>query len=375
MKIKNVTVSFIRLPFKKPFVLAYTSYTDMPSIIVEIETDCGLIGFGEGVPDQHVTGETWQATYANIVHYLAPAVIGKNPFDIEQIHETMDQILYGMPTAKAAIDLACYDLMGKASGQPVYRLIGGRQHEHLVVPEILGIGTKEEMAAGAAAARDKGCTELKIKVGTDPDEDIQRIRAVRESAGPEMKIRVDANQGWGDAATTLKVLREVEDCDLGWIEQPVAADDLHALAEVRRKTTIPVMADEGVHGPVELRRIIELGSADLINIKLMKCGGLYPAQKLAAQAELAGIRCIVGSMIESAIATAAGAHFAFSRKGIIGNEMGGPILFGEDVAATEYRGEYLCLNDRPGWGLEVDPPTLDKLRIKKETVSGGGEPA
>ncbi|WP_431809299.1 mandelate racemase/muconate lactonizing enzyme family protein [Brevibacillus agri] len=307
MKIVSVELFATQLPLIRPFIVAYDEFRELPSIIVKLTTDTGLVGYGEGMPDPHVTGETFHSTYEMLAKDIAPLVIGKNPFHIENIHRLMAEAVCYAPSAKAAIDIACYDLMGKAAGQPVYNLLGGKAHDFLTMPFVVSILPPEEMARQAAQAVQDGYTCIKIKVGDDPAVDVKRISAVREAIGANIQLRVDANQGWRNVATTMRVLKQVEDCQLDWIEQPVLADDIIGLAEVRQKTFIPVMIDEGLHGDKEMREVIVRQAADLINIKLMKCGGLYPALKLVAQAEMAGMGCQVGSMVESCVATAAGA--------------------------------------------------------------------
>ncbi|WP_289140094.1 mandelate racemase/muconate lactonizing enzyme family protein [uncultured Brevibacillus sp.] len=369
MKMKSVTISLIRLPMKQPFSVAYDTYFDMPSIIVKIETDQGIAGFGEAVPDQHVTGETAESTFAILAHYLAPLLIGEHPFSIEKIHDLMDQTVYGNPSAKAAIDIACYDLMGKAFEQPLYNLLGGKYYPVLDVPHVVGIQEPEKMAQEASEAIKQGYSSLKIKVGTsNSKDDVERIRAVRRAVGESVQLRVDANQGWKNKAFALSVLKQVEDCQIDWIEQPVLADDIAALAEIRNQTSIPVMADEGLQGNKEMREIVAMQAADLINIKLMKCGGIYPALKLVSQAEMAGMGCIIGSMIESSVATAAGAHLATAKKQIIANEMAGPLIFSSDLSPLDYRGSKLYLSDRPGLGIDIDESVLKEILVRQETI-------
>ncbi len=368
MKITSVSISGIKLPLIRPFIVSYTTYYDMPTIIVKIETDTGLVGYGEATPDEHVTGETWESTYAVLHKKLAPAVLGADPFQIERIHEQMNAAIYGAPSAKAAIDIACYDLMGKASGQPVYNLLGGKYHDSLDVPFVISILAPDEMARQAAEAVEAGYKTIKVKVGTNAALDVERIRAVRQAIGKDVLMRVDANQGWKSRATSMFVLKQVEDCQMDWIEQPVLADDITALAEIRRQTHIPVMVDEGVHGDREMREVIVKQAADKLNIKLMKCGGLYPALKLVAQAEMAGIECMVGSMVESAVATAAGAHLSTAKRNIIANEMVGPLMFSRDVARMDYRNSQLHLDEKPGLGLEVDETVIHELAAMADQV-------
>lgn len=370
MKITSITLYGLRLPLIRPFIVAYETYEDMPTILIKMETDAGITGYGEATPDQHVTGETWEGAYSLLKHQLAPLVIGENPFQIERIHEKMAETVYGSPAAKAAIDIACYDIMGKATGQPVYNLLGGRYHEILPVPYVVSILEPAVMAQEALQAVRQGYSSIKIKVGSNPILDVERIHAVRKAIGKTVQLRVDANQGWKNRAVTMWVLEQVKECGIDWIEQPVIADDLTALAEIRRQSVIPIMADEGVHGDREMRETIVKQAADKLNIKLMKCGGIYPALKLVAQAEMAGIECQLGSMVESAVATAAGAHLSAAKKIICSNELVGPLMFSRDVAAFPYDGLCIRLSDRPGLGLEVQKEAVAALTRMTETIRG-----
>lgn len=363
MKIVSIETFAAQLPLVRPFIVAYDVYRELPSIIVKITTDTGIVGYGEGMPDSHVTGETFHSTYEMLIKDIAPLLIGENPFSIEKIHQIMSSAVKHATTAKAAIDIACYDIMGKATGQPVYNLLGGRVHDTLSVPCVISILEPDEMARQAAEAVQDGYTSIKIKVGDEPAVDVQRIRAVRQAIGQNVQLRVDANQGWRNAATTMRVLKQVEDCQLEWIEQPVLADDLIGLAEVRQKTCIPVMVDEGLHGDKEMREVIVRQAVDMINIKLMKCGGLYPALKLVAQAEMAGLLCQVGSMVESSVATAAGAHLSIAKRMIVSNEMVGPLMFARDVGSTDYHKNELIVSDRAGLGVDVDEESLREMSM------------
>ncbi|WP_103105538.1 mandelate racemase/muconate lactonizing enzyme family protein [Brevibacillus reuszeri] len=368
MKIVSVEVFATELPLVRPFIVAYDTFHKLPSIIVKMTTDTGIVGYGEGMPDPHVTGESFYSTYEMLSKDVAPLLIGENPFAIEKLHKIMAATVYHAPTAKAAIDIACYDIMGKATGQPVYNLLGGKMHASLSVPFVISILPPEEMASQAAQAVADGYTSIKIKVGDDPATDVKRIRAVREAIGENVQLRVDANQGWRNVATTMRVLKQVEDCEMEWIEQPVLADDIIGLAEVRQKTTIPVMIDEGLHGDKEMREVIMRQAADLINIKLMKCGGLYPACKLVAQAEIAGLGCQVGSMVESSIATAAGAHLSIAKSMIFSNEMVGPLMFSKDFGKLHYEKDQLMVTDRPGLGVDVDEVTVQELSTQSTLI-------
>lgn len=369
VKITEIEIYAIHLPLYEPFVISYASYDSMPSIIVKMTTDTGVVGYGEGVADDHVTGESWESTFAVLKNTLAPKLIGENPKNMEGIHEIMGAAIYGVPTAKAALDIACYDLVGKSLGVPVYDLLGGKYHQEFPITHVLSIGEPEKMANEAAEKVAAGYGSLKMKVGTEVAADVKRIEAVRARVGEDIAIRVDVNQGWKNAANTIQALGKLEHCALDWIEQPVLADDFDGMVEVKAKTSVPVMIDEGLRGIREMREIIAKQAAHKVNIKLMKCGGIYPATKLAHMAEMAGIECQVGSMVESSIASSAGFHVAFSKKVITSVELTGPLKFSKDVGNLHYDVPVIRLNDQPGLGIDIDEKILQALTIFSEKVS------
>ncbi|MFO1443316.1 dipeptide epimerase [Bacillus sp. Bva_UNVM-123] len=368
MKITSINLYVIHLPLHVPFIVSYQTYDYMPSVIVRIETDEGIIGYGEGVADEHVTGESAESVLQILKHTIGPVLIGQNPMEIEKIHELMDQSTYHAPTAKAAIDIACFDIIGKKLNQPVYQLIGGKYHQEFPITHVLSIAEPEKMAREARNMLEKGYRSFKMKVGTDVRKDVERISAVRAQVGEETAIRVDVNQGWKNSATTLVALNQLRDCHLDWIEQPVAADDIDGMVEIKAKTTIPLMIDEGLRGQREMLEIIQKRAAHKVNIKLMKCGGIYPAVKLAHQAELAGIECQIGSMVESSIGSAAGFHVAFSKKIITSVELTGPLKFSKDVGNLHYDVPFIRLTEKPGLGIDVNEEVLRELTIAEELV-------
>lgn len=368
MHITRIDLYTIQLPLIQPFTVSYANYPSMPSIIVKMTTDDGRIGYGEGVADEHVTGETWESTFHVLKATLAPAVLGEDPMNIERIHDLMDQAVYAVPTAKAALDIACYDLVGKALGVPIYALLGGRYHEKFPVTHVLSMNPPEQMAEEALTKVRQGYQSFKIKVGSDPELDIRRVQAIRQAIGDDVAIRVDANQGWRSSTSALQVIESLRSCHIEWIEQPVTADDREALLEVKQRSAIPIMIDEGLHGMNEMREVITKRLADRINIKLMKCGGIYTANKLATIAEMVGIDCQIGSMVESSIASAAGFHVAFSKKIIRSVELTGPLKFRTDIGDLHYDIPYIRLTSRAGLGITVNEQTLRDLTVDTETV-------
>lgn len=363
MKIEKVEIFGLTMDLIKPFIISYNRFYDMPVILVRMEMEAGHVGWGESVPDPYVTGETWESTLEIVKHELAPLVIDESPFNLNRIHQKMNAKVYHVPAAKAAIDLALYDLAGNILNQPVYRLIGGQAHPHLDIPNVISILPPEEMAKEAAELVKKGLRHVKIKVGTDAETDIERIRQVRQALPEEIKLRVDANQGW-TVTEAVYVIKQTRDCQVEWYEQPTKAGDHQAMAEVRNATHAHIMADESIHEAADLIELNKYRGADSINIKLMKTGGIYPALKLAGLAESLGLTCQVGSMVETAVGTMAGAHLSLSQHVIRSNEMVGPMMFKEDVAETAYRDGKIIVGDQPGFGINVNEEYVKNRTVK-----------
>ena len=311
--IQKIEIYPVTLAYREPFRIAPGASTESHNVVVKIVTDYGVYGWGESSPSKWVTGETVE-TVLKTLDKIAPKLIGMCPLRIEQNVELMDNLVAGNPAAKAAIDIALHDIFGKTVRKELYRMLGGYRTE--VLTDItLGIKSPKEMAKDAVKAVKKGFKALKVKVGVNPEEDIERIRLIREAVGKKVDIRIDANQGW-TPKQAIEVLNKIEKFNIQFAEQPVPAEDLKGLIEVKRNSPIPIMADESVHSPEDALRLIRAEAVDLINIKLMKSGGIHKAKKIAAIAEAAGIPCMIGCMGESEIGIAAGAHLAAAVKNI-----------------------------------------------------------
>ncbi|NHV99989.1 MAG: dipeptide epimerase [Thaumarchaeota archaeon] len=307
MGIERVEVYSVTLRYFEPFRIAPGSSEKSRNIVVRIVTDYGVEGWGEASPSKRVTGETVE-TVLEVLSRIAPRLIGMCPLRVEQNVEMMDRVVEGNPAAKAAIDTALHDILGKTAGKPLFMLLGGFRTQ-VLTDFTLSIKTPREMAADAVKAVEKGFRALKVKVGVNPSEDVERIRMVREAVGEGVEIRVDANEGWSPDQA-VEVLNRVEKFRIRFVEQPVPAHDVKGLARVRRDSPIPVMADESVHSPSDALRLIREEAVDMINIKLAKSGGILKARKISDVAEAAGVSCMVGCMSESEIGIAAGAHLA-----------------------------------------------------------------
>lgn len=372
MRIVKAVIHHIELPLREPFVISYARWDAMPSVVVELHTDDGLVGWGEGVPDEFVTGETAGAAVEVLEHVLLPEVLsaGARPADLQQLHATMDSRIGGNPSAKAALDLAFHDLLGQQAGMPVCDLLGGRDDVALSYPHVVSIGEPEDMSAQAQQGIDRGYAAIKIKVGSgDARADVRRIRSVCETVGGRVPVRVDVNQGWRSPAVAVEALRELGGLGIAWVEEPIAMGDVEGLAEVRRRSPVPVMADETCQGPASLLRIVQARAADLVNIKLMKTGGLHKAAQMAGIAEAAGLTVQIGSMVESSVASAAGYHLAAARRVIVSTELTGPLLFSQDVGDLSYTPPTVRLPDSPGLGVTIDHDALERLTTTRREIT------
>jgi len=280
-------------------------------IVVKIESDSGITGYGEATPDIGFFGATLEADKSAIDLYFGPKLIGRSPFDREEILRQLDY--RGNSCPRSAIDLALHDLMGKILGLPVYDLIGGLCRDRIPVEVEIGGGPPKEMAEACVKCVRQGVRAFKPKVGGYPEEDAERLRAIREAVGRDVIIRADANRGY-TVKEAIQFCRLAEKYDVGleYLEQPVDAPDLQGMAEVRRSVNTLIVADESSFTIQDAMNVIRQGAADRLNIKIEKAGGLYNAKKIAAIAEAAGLDCVIGTAFGLGLTIAAKLHLAAS---------------------------------------------------------------
>jgi len=272
--------------------------------------------------------------------------------------------------ARAAVDIAVHDAAARRRGVPLWRFLedrivadGGTRvgRAHLQVSRVVSMDDPEVMAARAATHVRAGFSTVKLKVG-DPHEwrrDVERVAVVRSAVGPDVGVKVDVNQGWRTAEMAVAAVAAMAESRPLFVEQPVDRRDLAGLAEIRRQVPqVPIMADEAVGSAEDLGRIVALGAADIVNLKVMRLGGLRAAIAADAVAVAAGMRSQIGTMIESSIGSAAGLHLATALASVAFVEMGGPLMLAEDPGdlARCYRGETVTLPDGPGLGVTPRPP-------------------
>ncbi len=310
MKIVDIKAYAIRIPLVEEFRIALGSSIYHEGVILEITTDEGIVGYGEGVPSRRITGETVETVMA-LISRLRKVIIGRDPLAYSEILDDLDKFMLGNPAAKAAIDIALHDVVAKSYGVSLRRLMGCGSKNSFRTSVTIGIMDTNRAVNKAVKYIEKGVEILKIKIGTDPHADIERVRAIRRAVGSDIELRLDANQGY-TVKQAIRVLRMLEPIEIEFCEQPVHWRNLDGMREVRRKTEIPIMADESVHSIYDVIEIIKREAADMVNIKLMKSGGIRNAVKIANLCEAAGIQCQIGCMSETQIAISAGLNLALS---------------------------------------------------------------
>ncbi len=352
MKITDIKIGRLSTPLKKPFKTALRTLETIDNIIVVVETDKGIVGYGGAAPTAVITGDTTEAILGGINH-IKSYMIGKEIQQLEDILITLNGCMVGNSSAKAAVDMAIYDLYGKLYHAPLYELLGGYR-SHLSTDITISLNDPDEMARDSLDARLKGYKTLKIKVGKDADMDIKRMLAIRKAVGQEIILRIDANQGWKPKEAVYAIKRmEQADIHIDLAEQPVLGKDFEGMKYVTDRVNVPVLADESVFSPSDALKLITMRAADMINIKLMKTGGIYNALKIVSLAEAAGMKCMIGSMMESKIGVTAAAHLGAGKYNIVDVDLDVPLLCGEDPVkgGVFYNTNEITLSKKPGLGI------------------------
>ena len=354
MKIIDIQTKLVSFKRRKVFKIAFGTGSDRSSrIYTKIFTDSGIYGLGEAAPSPLVAGETLDTVVAAI-EYMKPDLIGMDPTDITTIHQKMDDKLLANPAAKASIDVACYDIIGKQAGKPVHTLLGAKTNR-LQTDITIGIGTIEEMTKESLEHVNEGFRILKIKCGIEPQKDIEVLRQIRAAVGNEIDLRIDINQGY-DVETSLRVLNEIAKYNISEAEQPLPFWDVHGMAEIKKRSPIPIMADESVHTPEQARIVCEHDACDIVNIKFMKCGGIYRALQISDIAKEYGKTCLVGCMSESKLAIAAAAAVVVAKDNIVSADLDSFFSFTDPekgvTGGFEVNGDMITLSDGAGYGFD-----------------------
>jgi L-alanine-DL-glutamate epimerase-like enolase superfamily enzyme len=362
MKITAIETYQVSVPLKPEYrmITALGLHDVSDYLLVRVRTAGGLEGAGEATVSEKWSGETVWGAKALIDRRLAPAVLGCDASDTLEVDRRMDAVARGNWFAKSAIEMACWDIQGKAAQQPIFELLGG-PHRSLSVRCRFSMGAFEPAHAARRAEEllAEGFDTIKVKVGTVPGDDLARVRAVRNAIGPETRLMIDANCGW-DVETAIRCIHELEDCDLWMVEQPTPDGDYEGLARVRRETRPPVMADDICFDLVHARELIRNECCDVISIYPGKNGGIRKAKEIAELAARHGIACSIGSNLEYDVATAAMAHLVVGTENLrvedFPGDMLGPVYHTASVVKQpiDIAGPMVTLTDAPGLGVEVD---------------------
>jgi len=353
MVIVDVKTHHLSAPLHSPFVTALRRTSTMETLVVEIIDENGVRGFGEAPQVWQVTGESIAGAQACIGGPLAAVVKGRDPHDLVTLLGDVRRTVAGNTGAKAGVDVAVHDLLARQLGVPLVRLLGGTS-SRVPTDVTLPVGSVDDLVDAATARVADGFDVLKVKVGTDPDGDVHRVTAIREATGPLVRIRLDANQGWTErhAVRTIKTLEDA-DADVELVEQPVVAHDLDALARVTARVDTPILADESVYGLTDLIEVMKRHAADMVNVKLAKCGGLAVARTLLDLAAAAGMGTIVGSMMESPIGVGAAASLAAAYGTSATSDLDAAWWLATPAqGGVRYEGSTLVLPDAPGLGID-----------------------
>lgn len=353
MKIVRIETGEVNIPLVTPFKTALRTVESVNDIVVRVITDDGQMGYGEAPPTAVITGDTKGSIKCAIEEFIAPSLIGMDIENLDGIMKKLHGCILKNTSAKAAVDMAVYDLFAKSCQKPLYRLLGGNRSQ-IETDLTISVGETDEMVSDSRKAVSDGFQILKIKVGKEGTKDIDRIYAIHQAVGKNIRLRIDANQGW-TPKEAVRIITALEDMgvEMDLVEQPVSAYDFEGMKFVTARVNTPILADESVFSAEDAIRLIKERGADLINIKLMKTGGIYNALRLCAVAEEYGIECMIGCMLESKIAVSAAAHLAAAKGIITRADLDGPSLCRADpyIGGPLFTGSTITMNE--SWGLGI----------------------
>lgn len=352
--IEQVTCHRVRVPLHTPFVTALRRTTTIESVLLELTDSDGVSGWGEAPQVWQVTGDSVAGAEAALTGPLADVVVGSDPDDLADLTRRAAGAVARNFAAKAAVDVALHDLVARRRGVSLPLLLGTTSHR-VPTDVTLAAGDVTDLAAVAAARVADGFTTLKMKVGLDAASDVARVLAARAAIGPEVALRLDANQGWS-AREAVRVITALEDAgaEVELVEQPVRAADLDGLAWVTGRVATPVMADESVYDLRDLTEVIRRRAADLVNVKLAKCGGITPARSLLELARAHDMGTIVGSMMEThvGVGAAAGLVAAIGTTAVPDLDAAWWAAASPVRGGVRYEGATVVLPDSPGLGVD-----------------------
>ncbi len=361
VNIERVEAIPVSIPLNHPYKDANRIETHSRDVVVKVTASGGAVGWGGGSPRSFPTGETQASAIKVLGDHLLPLLEGKDPFEIESIHLEMEAAIPFHYAPKSAIDCALYDLQGRILDTPVYNLLGGKIRGEMPSFDILPLESPEKTAEIALAAQAEGTKAFKVKMNRDVKTSVARVRAVRDAAGGETMLVVDANSSW-TPKLAISVCSMIEEYDVTMVEQPVPGHDLDGMEFITRNTRVRIGADESMR-PDYMTDLMRRRAADVVNIKVNREGGLLPSKKAAALAEANGIEGLCGSVIQGALIDAAAAHLFASTPVIVYNESGKAPAWHDMDIVTGFRVEngMVKVTEGPGLGVEIDEKALRRF--------------
>jgi len=364
--IDKIEIIKVKLPRSRTLTLStYGSLGDgsFDFVLVKVHTDKGIHGIGECPPLPPLSPESQPVIAAMNENWIAPAILGMDPFEVEAIWAKMDRVAPTYPMSKAPLDMALYDIMGKSLGVPAHRLLGGLQVEKIPLVGLIGIGTEEEVVDDGTNYVKEGYTGLRLKIG--PGQDEENLKALREAVGDNVTIRVDGNQGYS-TAEAVKSIRAMEPHGIELVEQPTPWWDFKALADVAAAVDTPIMPHESVFQVSDVKSLFDLGALGVLGLKTYRPGGgLTSARKLLDAARVMGVPCLFHDDVEMGVSLAAASHIIGARYGDLKfkPELSGyPEWIADDVVTPPFKleGGYAEVPKAPGLGVELDPEKIEK---------------
>lgn len=364
MRITDVKAIPVRIPRRYTFTSSLGTHACSENAVVQIQTNEGIVGVGEA---STIWGRKGRGAADDIERVIGPALIGKDPFCLREVALAMSRLVDRSYPARAAIDMALFDILGKALSTPVYQLLGGKVRDYVTLSHSLSMGGGSQVAQQAQALAAEGYQTLKVKIGLDPEADQETVAAVRRAVGPNLKLRVDANMGWSSPEQAVHEIKQLAPFDLELVEQPLHYGDLDGMRWVRDRVDVPIMADESVWTPEDALRSIRAEAVDVINVYVAEAGGLLPALDIFAIAQAAGVPCLIGSMPEFGIGTAAQAHLALAVHHLpYACDVNGFVYHSDDIiqGSLDLADGKLYPPSGPGLGVSVDWEKVERYRVR-----------
>lgn len=360
LTITSIEIFKMNINLHEPFVIAVGTQYDSKCVAIKIHTNQDISGFGEASPLLVLQGET-QETCIVMAKIFSKILIGKNPLEIEARISEIEKVTPWHHAIKSAFDMALYDIASKYANMPLYQFLGGSNTKELIIDKTVVIDTPQKMAEKSKKLTDEGITEIKVKLGKNAIEDIERIRQIRETIGDKIPLKIDANQGWTESEA-LTVLNGIVKYNVEYAEQPIHKDDIEGLSRISSASPIPIMADEALFTHRDAIKLVKADACKFFNIKLSKSGGIYNALKILAIAESSDIKCQVGCMMETRLGLTALSHFAMASKSICYYDIDSNFLINEDPVIGGIKfvdDKKWILDDNPGIGAEFEPKFLN----------------